>query len=103
MMFFLEYVPMFAPIYTISAMVCFSEHYLLKEWMPTLYEASPLTPGRTSLPKAYGLVLLTVIVYTSWNMLGLGFNVGSKRKEFKEMAKKKDDKRAEERFSPPSL
>jgi len=103
MKLFLNYLPTFAPIYLMSAVLCFAEHYLLREWVPALYEASPLTPGRTSLPKAYGLVLLTVMVYTSWNMLGLGFEVGSKRKEFKELAKKKDDKLAEQRFSTPQL
>ena len=52
---------------------------------------------------SYALVVLMCVCYATWNMLGLGFVVGGKRKDFVEAAKKKDDKHAEERFSHPQV
>lgn len=91
---------MLAPLFAMCAAGCVLETYVLRVYLPAWYV---LGDGPFPLPKAYALVVLMCVCYATWNMLGLGFVVGGKRKDFVEAAKKKDDKHAEERFSHPQL
>jgi hypothetical protein len=97
---FLNLIPMLAPLFAMCAAGCVLETYVLRVYLPAWYV---LGDGPFPLPKAYALVVLMCVCYATWNMLGLGFVVGGKRKDFVEAAKKKDDKHAEERFSHPQV
>lgn len=78
-----------------------AEVYFLPEKLPMLYAASSVIPF---LSKAYGLVILFNVVFSTIVMIILGAKVSGARKSCMEKAKKEeDDKFAEERFSYPKL
>ena len=84
---------MFAP----GVILPIVEHFGLRAHFPQLYASSSVLP----IEKALGAVLLVNISWTTMVMLSLGMKVSQARTKFKAIAKKEDDKDAEERELAP--
>lgn len=82
------------------AAAAYGESTYLRPALPFLYSASSVLPF---LPRAYGAVILSNVIGSTFVLFALGFKVGRARSSMKEKAKKDGDENAEERYSYPKL
>ena len=59
--------------------------------------------GSLGVCKLFGAVIAVNVVGSTFTLITLGMSVGSARKKYAEIARKKDDADAEDRFSYPTL
>ena len=84
---------MFLKLFSPGLILPIIEQYGLRSHFPQLYASSSSLP----VEKALGAVILVNISWTTMVMLSLGMKVSQARTKCKEIAKKEDDKEAEER------
>jgi hypothetical protein len=76
----------------------FVEKKFATEYIPFLYEPSPVFPV---LPRVYGLTVLVLGLFSFWHLI-FGFEVGKARKQCKDAAEKAGEKDLAH-YSPPFL
>jgi MAPEG family len=76
----------------------FVEKKLVPQYIPYLYEPSPVFPSVT---RAFGLIILVLTAFSFW-LVSFGMTVGKARRECKAAAEKDGEKELE-MYSPPFL
>lgn len=76
----------------------FVEKKWVTEYMPYLYEPSPVFPSVT---RAFGLIIIVLTAFSFW-LVSFGMTVGKARRECKKAAEKDGEKELE-MYSPPFL